>query len=254
MRRREPQFLAATHLKGGSGATSVAVNVAAGLALRRHPTLLLDLDPVAAATFHLVAEPAERTLADVLEGRAHLTEVMRETAVKGLLLAPGSPRLASWDRKPQQLPVDLHRTLTQVPDGIEIVLLDLPPSAGAIVRGTLAVLPGGAVLAPVQARGLDLVGFSDLLGLLEEIQEQNPDLYLAGVVPVRTNRTRLSTEVVEALKAEHGRLVLPSIRDATAVARAPLEHRPIQLSAPRSPAAEDFAALTGALLSKTLKD
>ncbi len=30
-----PRFLALTYLKGGSGATSVAVNLAAGLALRR---------------------------------------------------------------------------------------------------------------------------------------------------------------------------------------------------------------------------
>ena len=59
-------------------------------------------------------------------------------------------------------------TFAAVPAGTDFVVLDLPPSAGAIVRGTLAVLPGGEVLAPVQTRALDLVGFSDLVRLVAQ--------------------------------------------------------------------------------------
>ncbi len=63
----------------------------------------------------------------------------------------GRAQLAAWDRRPERFPVDLaSRVLGAIPDGLDFVLLDLPPSAGAIVRGTLAVLRGGAVLAPVQ--------------------------------------------------------------------------------------------------------
>lgn len=250
MPRRKPRFLAVAHLKGGSGATTVAVNIAAGFALSRHPTLLLDLDPVAAATYHLLAERPERTLADVLDGRARLADVIHgHEKIPGLYIAPADSRLSGWDRKPERFPVELaRRVLAELPAGLEHVLLDLPPSAGAIVRGTLAVLPGGAVLAPVQARGLDLVGFSDLLGLLEELRDQNQDLHLAGIVPTRVNRTKLAADVLDALRAEHGRLVLPAIREAVAVARAPIERRPIQLSAPRSPVAQDFAALTKTVL------
>jgi cellulose biosynthesis protein BcsQ len=135
--------------------------------------------------------------------------------------------LAAWDRRPERFPVDLARVLGQVPAGTQDVILDLPPSEGAIVRGTLAVLPGG-VLAAVQTRALDLVGFTDLTHLLTELAEQNPALYLAGVVPMRVNRTALSGEVLAALRQQHGKRVLPGIREATAVARAPLRHVPLQ--------------------------
>lgn len=244
-----PRFLAVAHLKGGSGATTVAVNLAAGLALKRRSVVLLDLDPIAAATFHLAAEFPARGIAECLEGRARLSEVLTETAVPGLLLAGASQALTAWDRKPERFPVDLARVFAEMPAGVQDVVLDLPPSAGAIVRGALAVLPAGGVLAAVQTRALDLVGFADLVRLVESLREQNPALDLVGVVPVRTNRTALSGEVVDALRQGHGRRVLPGIRDSTAAARAPLSHRPLQLTAPRSPVAQDFAALVRAVLA-----
>lgn len=244
-----PRFLAVAHLKGGSGATTVAVNLAAGLALKRRAVVLVDLDPIAAATFHLRAEPPPRGLAECLEGRARLPEVLADTAVAGLRLVGAARELAAWDRRPERFPVELARVLAEVPAGVADVVLDLPPSAGAIVRGALAVLPGGRVLATVQTRALDLVGFSDLVRLVAELAEQNPALHLAGVVPVRVNHTALSAEVLDALRHEHGRRVLPAIRESTAVARAPLRHVPLQLAAPRAPAAEDFSALARAVLN-----
>jgi chromosome partitioning protein len=243
----KPRFLAVAHLKGGSGATTVAVNLAAGLALKHRAVVLLDLDPIAAATFHLTAEAPARGMAECLDNRAELADVLADTAVRGLRLAAASRPLAAWDRRPERFPVDLARVLGQVPAGTQDVILDLPPSEGAIVRGTLAVLPGG-VLAAVQTRALDLVGFTDLTHLLTELAEQNPALYLAGVVPMRVNRTALSGEVLAALRQQHGKRVLPGIREATAVARAPLRHVPLQLAAPSSPAAADFADLVRAVL------
>jgi chromosome partitioning protein len=244
----KPRFLALAHLKGGTGATTVAVGLAAGLALKRRSVVLLDLDPIGAATFSLLAETPARGLAECLEGRAVLADVLVDTAVPGLRLAAASPALAAWDRKPERFPVDLARVLGQVPAGVQDVILDLPPSAGAIVRGALAVLPGGEVLAPVQTRALDLVGFSELVQLIRELAEQNQALHLAGVVPVRVNRTALSGEVLEALRQGYGKRVLPGIRDATAAARAPFRHAPVQLTASSSPVAADFAALVRAVL------
>lgn len=245
-------FLAVAHLKGGTGATTVAVNLAAGLALARRRVVLVDLDPIAAATFHLGRELPERTLADCLERREPLASVMLATEVPGLMLVPAGRALAAWDRKPERFPVDLARVLDELPATTEAVVLDLPPSENAIVRGALAVLPGGRVLAPVQTRALDLVGFADLVQLLEEMREQNPALHLAGVVPMRLDRRALSAEVLEALEREHGERVLPGIRESAAVARAPLRHLPVQLTAPKAPATEDFTALTRAVSARFL--
>lgn len=245
---QSPRYVASAGLKGGSGKTTLAVNLAAGLALRRRRVILLDLDPVGAATFHLLAEAPERTVAAALDGRAKLSAVIADTEIPGLRLAAGSRDLETWNRRPERFPVDLARMLGDVPPGTDYVLADLPPMSGAIVRGALAVLPRVAVLAPVQTRALDLVGFSDLVRLLDEMKDQNPGATLAGVVPMRTNRSALSADVIEALRQTHGERVLPGIRDAAAVARAPLSHRPVALAAPKSAAAEDFAALVRAFL------
>lgn len=248
MSRRAPRFVASAGLKGGSGKTTLAVNLAAGLALKRKRVVLLDLDPVGAATFHLLAEAPERTIAAALDGRAKLSAVLAESGVPGLLVAPASRDLESWNRRPERFPVDLARALDDLPPGTDFVVVDLPPMAGAIVRGALAVLPRVAVLAPVQTRALDLVGFSDLVRLLDEMKEQNPSATLAGIVPMRTNRSALSADVIDALRQSHGDRVLPGIRDAAAVARAPLSHRPVVVAAPNSAAAEDFSALVRAFL------
>lgn len=246
----QTRFLAFAHLKGGSGATSTAVNLGAALALRGRPVLILDLDPIAAATFHLLADTPGLTLSDVLDGRAALSEVIAETAVPGLTVAPASQGLTAWDRKPERFPVELvARVLGRLPEGLAYVFADLPPSAGAIVRGALAVLPGAGVIAAVQTRALDLVGFSDLVRLVEEMQgERAPGLTLAGIVPVRLNRTALSADVLDALKRQHGRTVLPGIPDSAAVARAPLAHKPVLLTAPKSPASEAFNDLARAIV------
>ena len=246
---KRPRFLAVAHLKGGSGATTVSVNLAAGLAARRHRVLLIDLDPIGASTFHLTDAVPALTVADALDGRAELARVIVPTALERLTVAPSSPQLATWDRKPERFAVDLNRVLAGVPAGTEFVVIDLPPSAGALVRGTLAVLPGGEVIAPVQTRALDMMGFGDLVRLLAELREQNAALHLAGIVPQRTNKGALSRDVLEALKHEHGRRVLPAIRESAAVARAPLRHLPLILAAPHAPALEDFNALTRAVLN-----
>jgi chromosome partitioning protein len=246
----DARFLAVAGLKGGTGKTALAVNLAAGLALRRRRVLLLDLDPSGSSTYHLGGTTG-RTLADALDGRPLADCAHPVEGIPGLLLAPSDPHLAAWDRKPERFPVDLVRTLAGLPAGIDLVLLDCPPSVGALVRGALAVLPGGAVLAPVQARGADLLGFAALCRLVEEIADQNPALHLAGIVPTMVRKNKLAEEVVEALRRQHGRLVLPGIRDAVAVARAFLDRRPVQLTAPRSAVAGDFATLTTKILTLT---
>jgi len=251
--RPRKRFLAVAHLKGGSGATTAAVNLAAELAARRVRVLLIDCDPVAASTFHLLAEQPGRTLADVLDGRASLPGVILETPQARLAIIPSGPELAAWDRRPERFPEALARALGEIPPDFALVLLDLPPSAGAIVRGALSVLPGGAILAPVQARALDLVGFNDLVVLVQELREVNPELHLAGVIPTRTNKSALCRDVIDALRHEQRGLVLPGIRDSGAVARAPLRRLPLRLAYPHAGAGDDFRALARAVVTKVLR-
>src|ERR1043165_4975888 len=92
----------------GVGKTTTTVHLAAELALRGFETLLVDADPQAEATAHLVdPESVGRSVANVLLAHdpyhreesarpgAKWSEVLMRTAVARLHLAPATIRLAS---------------------------------------------------------------------------------------------------------------------------------------------------------------
>jgi len=78
--------------KGGVGKTTTSVNLAACLAVAEYPTLLIDLDPQANSTSGLGFNQKEmkKTIYDVLINEEPLADVVIDTELKYLRLAPSS--------------------------------------------------------------------------------------------------------------------------------------------------------------------
>ena len=74
---RGAQTLAVVQQKGGVGKTTIAVNLAAELAIAGNRTLLIDVDPLGSATRYLGVPQGRRTLADVVAGRAGILPPVR---------------------------------------------------------------------------------------------------------------------------------------------------------------------------------
>jgi chromosome partitioning protein len=76
--------------KGGSGKSTTAVNLSAYMALSGKRVLLIDLDPQGSLTTHLGIDKKslERTMYDVMLGRANLKDVIIQTETSGLDIAP----------------------------------------------------------------------------------------------------------------------------------------------------------------------
>jgi chromosome partitioning protein len=110
--------LAVTNLKGGTGKTTTAVHVAAGLG-RRGRTLLIDADPQGSAT---------------------------ESA---LLMGQDCPFTLLTDSGD-----DLHRRLAEVGNGYEHIVIDTPPGHDAVVRS--AILSATDVLVPLAPSLMDI--------------------------------------------------------------------------------------------------
>jgi chromosome partitioning protein len=237
------------NIKGGSGKTTVAVNLAAGLALSGRKTLLLDLDPQASTTYHLHPESDGGSVADCLASQRRLPEIIRETLVSGLSIAPGHRMLAPYDNGVHPTKDRLNQLLRQVPEEVDYVLIDTPPTWGSLLVSSLST--ADAVVIPVATRELDL----RMLSLLDEVIDQvrrhrNPRLRIAGIIPNRLVRTRLSGKVEAGLREQYGARVYPSIRENARLAESSGFHAPIQISSPSSIGAADFEEVTRTFLER----
>jgi chromosome partitioning protein len=83
--------------KGGVGKTTTAVNLAASVAAAERSTLLVDMDPQGNASSGVGIRPrtVERSVYDVLIGRATMAEVIVKTEVPCLSVAPATQDLVA---------------------------------------------------------------------------------------------------------------------------------------------------------------
>lgn len=82
--------------KGGSGKTTTSVNLGAYLATFGRTVLLIDLDPQSNSTIHLGLKPheIEMSVYDVMMYDKPLSEIIRQTAVDNLFIAPANINLS----------------------------------------------------------------------------------------------------------------------------------------------------------------
>jgi chromosome partitioning protein len=243
--------LAVSLFKGGVGKTTLAVNLAAGLADAGQRVLLIDADPQAGTSRHLNVQTSEHsTLADVLARRATLLDAARPLdAVPGLFVVPSELALARADRELRE-PRRLRDLIAGLPRGrFDLVLIDTPPGWGSLTVAALAAARD--VIAPAEPKTLSLAALADLVAMIEDIRgDLNPSLRLLGVVPSRVQRTRLAGEGIEDLHQHFRDKVLPEIRESARVAEAPGFGLPVSRYAPGSIGAEDFAALAAKVLER----
>jgi chromosome partitioning protein len=175
--------------KGGVGKTTVSLALSAAAVRRGSRVLLLDLDPQASATSVLGADGGDGpTLTNVmLNGDCPLNKAVRQTKW-GLDLAPADRwlRWADSGIAPDGAAV-LPRQLDTVSD-YDLLLIDCPPSLGALTINALAAASGALVVT--EPTFLALHAMEELLDVLHDVAEaQNPSLKLAGVVLNRVETT-----------------------------------------------------------------
>jgi chromosome partitioning protein len=243
------RIIAICNQKGGVGKTTTSVNLGAYLAAQGKYVLLVDLDSQANATMGLGMEvhPTAQNVYHSLVTDANPETMVRKTAIFGYDVLPAAQSLAGATVElvsMQEREYRLKRSLNQIRNNYDYVLIDCPPSLGLLTINALAA--ADRVLIPVQCEYYALEGLGQLMRTIELVRESiNTDLSVMGVVlTMHDKRNQLSRQVVnEVIHNFPGRVFESVVPRVISVAEAPSFGKTIMQHDPSSKAAMAYHRL-----------
>lgn len=244
-RGRRARRIAILNQKGGTGKTTTAVNLAAGLAEREHEVLLIDTDAqgnvgvslgVAGekSLYHVLVEGAE-PMDVAVPVRGHLDVITSDAT-----LAAAEIWLARQNSDQRSRVLTKRLNLMQVSRHYEYVVIDCGPSLNLLNQNALSYVD--EVIIPVTCDYLALVGVKQVLRTVKDVERHlGHAVRISAVLPTfYDGRTRLAREVLETLQGHFKNKCLEPVRMNTRLAEAPSHKKTIFEYAPISHGAADY--------------
>ncbi len=243
-REHGPMRIAILNQKGGTGKTTTAVTLGAGLRDEGYKVLIIDVDSQGHVAISLGVE-GDKTLFHVLVEKQDLGECV-VNARPNLDILCGNETLASTEIYLARLNEGRDRVLRRVleaEDRYDFILLDCGPSLSLLNMNALTF--ADYLLVPVSCDFLSLVGVKQLLKTLKNVNQvlMHP-ISILGILPTFYDmRNNISDESVKTLRGYFHDKVLPPIRVNTRLKEAPRHRKTIFEYAPESRGASDYEKL-----------
>lgn len=245
--------IAITNRKGGTGKSTVAVNLAAELSIRGEKVLLIDLDTQGHSTIGVGFDFKKGllTIHSIFSDSTEISKVIYRTKWENLYISPANPMFEhSLSGSKRDI---LRNSITKdnLADSFDFIIIDTAPSFDNLLIN--ALVASDYVLIPFQPHFLSIEGIKSLARLFFKIAStDNPSLKLLGLIPVMVNlRIHHHSRVTSSLSTNFGASkMLPGIRSDIKVVEAFENRMPVVFYAPTTRACEDFKIITEEILNR----
>ena len=240
--------------KGGTGKTTLTVNLAAALANRGHRVLVVDIDSQCNSTRTLFGrERPETSLYDIFKGKdggeVDVDSCIHPTNHKNVFILPNTPATALTEHKfYATTPKSYLNLKIAIRDFVlaryDFIILDTPPNLGFFLISSL--MCADIALIPVEcASQYSLDGLRHLIAFVEKITEQNKNLdQIRIILNMADKRTSASRSKIDLVQHRYKDFVAESIiPHSTAIAQAEISRSSVLKVAKAGPAANAFRAL-----------
>ena len=231
------------NLKGGVAKTVTCVNMAAILAADYGKrVLVVDADSQANTTEFFGGSDAKTNFSSLLRGE-YITPhaAIHASNVEGVDLISADDSLMDLDLSAVKgNEVDtacLDRLLASYKDEYDYCLIDCPPAFNA--ASSAALLAASDVIIPIKLDAFSLRGMANLMRQIRNMQDINPDLRLAGLLPTMVYRSEQIRKALDILYYSDFH-IYPRIRKTDKVDDMTFAKRPLREHSPRSAACVDY--------------